>query len=114
MSVKDLIWIQAAQVLKLKRNYELEKSKHEAYGKYTETLALLLADIRTLLHDSNFYERANAYKGAKSTRKIQPFKNEDLPSVAIELKKKEEEKIAKMTPEEALIYRFNKGEKIKG
>lgn len=111
MSVKDLIWVNVCQSLRLKQKYEFEKVKRDVQIKDLEQLAFLLADIRAISRDTNFFARIAAVKGSK-VRKIDPFPDAALPSVAIEHERKEQEKEAKMTPEELEIYRFNKGEKI--
>lgn len=113
MSVRDLIWINVCQSLRLKRNYELEKVKREAHLKDLEQLALLLADIRALSRDTNSFVRFTAAKGTKA-RKVDLFPNDALPSVAIEKQREEQEKTKNMTPEELALYKFNKGEKIQG
>ena len=111
MSVKDLIWVNVCQSLRMKHQYELEKVKREVQLKDLEQLAFLLADIRAISRDTNFFSRIAAIKGSK-IRKIDPFPDAALPSVAIEEQRKEQEKTKNMTPEELALYRFNKGEKI--
>ena len=112
MSVKDLIWVNVCQSLRLKQKYEFEKVKREAHLKDLEQLVFLLADIRAISRDTNFFARIAAVKGSK-VRKIDPFPDAALPSIAIEQQREEQEKESKMTPEELELYRFNKGEKIK-
>lgn len=112
MSVKDLIWVNVCQSLRLKRTYEFEKVKREAHLKDLEQLAFLLADIRAVSRDTNWFVRIAAVKGTK-VKKIDPFPDEALPSIAVERQREEQEKTANMTPEELELYRFNKGEKIR-
>ena len=112
MSVKDLIWVNVCQKLRLKRNYELEKVKREAHLKDMEQLVFLLADIRALDRDTNSVSRMIMMKGS-GKKNVKLFPDDALPSVAIQKQREEQEKEATMTPEELELYRFNKGEKIK-
>ena len=113
MSVKDLIWVNVCQSLRLKRKYEFEKVKHEVRLKDLEQLMLMLADLRAISYDTNGYVRIAAMSGTKA-RKVDMFRRDALPSIAIAKQREEEEKTKNMTPEELALYRFNKGEKIKG
>ena len=112
MTVKDLVWVNVCQGLRMKQKVELEKAKREAQINDLEAVSLLLADIRALARDTNFYCRVGAYHGSKAVRGLKPFPDSALPSVAIPKQREEEEKLKKMTPEEREIYLFNKGVKI--
>lgn len=113
MSVQDLIWVEVAQSLKKKELFEFEKSKIEANIKNLETFYLTIADIRVILRDSNYYERISALKDT-GMKKIEPLEDKYLPSLATEAKRIEDEKLANMTPEEIVLYKFTKGERVTG
>lgn len=116
MSVKDLIWVNVCQGLKLKRDFDIEKAKRDARIRDLEVLCFLLADIRAIARDSNYFVRVAALKGS-GIRKLKPLPDDALPSVAAEkakVQREEDEKLKRMTPEERIIYRFNKGEKVRG
>lgn len=106
MSVKDLIWVNVAQGLKNKAQYEKELQIYKNKLELTETIHLTLCDLRDLLLDTNFYTRANALKETKS--RIDPFSIKNLTSTKVERKRREEEKMAKMTPEERAEYEIQK------
>lgn len=114
MSIKDLIWVNVCQSLKLKSKYEFEKAKREAELKDLELVLFILADIRAITRDTNYFVRVNAVKGTVEFKKIKPMPDEAMPSVMIEKQREEEKIMANMTEEEKVIYRFNKGEKIVG
>lgn len=99
MSVRDLIWVNVAQALRIKRQGERELDLFSANRKTMETIYLAICDCRAIAIDSNSYLRIHALKGTKA-KKLNPFDVKTLPSVAIEEERKEEERRKKMTPEE--------------
>lgn len=99
MSVKDLIWVNVAQGLKFKREFEIKSKDIEHQFKIAEALHLALCDIREVSRDTNLFVRMLA--AAKTGQKrIEGFDPKDLPSVRVETERKEKEELAKMTPEQ--------------
>lgn len=99
MSVRDLIWVNVAQAKKLKRKGEMERDLWDARFKMMNTTYIALCDCRDLLIDTNYYTRVTAYKDTK-VKKVEAFNVKNLPSSYIEEQREEEERRAKMTPEE--------------
>lgn len=64
-----------------------------------EFISLLLCDCRQLLLDIDAYARLCAVKGTKATS-VKPFDTNILPSVTVPQEIAEQERRAKMTPEE--------------
>ena len=105
MSVKDLIWINIGQALKIRRSGERELERFKADLKMLDTIYLAICDCRELAANTNYFCRVAALKGTK-VRKIDPFDTIQLPSVAVEEERKEAERRAKMTPEELAEEEF--------
>lgn len=99
MSVRDLIWVNIAQAIKLKRKQEQDIEQYKAQFKIQEMLHFILCDCRELLLDTNLYVRLNAYKDTKAKR-VTPFDVKMLPSVCVEQEKKEQARRETMTPDE--------------
>ncbi len=99
MSVKDLIWVNVGQSLKSKRNMDLEVSRYQAEAKNFEAAYLVLLDLRSIEHNTNFYTRINAYKDTKQ-KKIESLSVKTFPSMIFEKERKIRERRAQMTPEE--------------
>jgi hypothetical protein len=118
MSRKDLIWVQVAQKIKKEQEYEKEKSYMELENRKFQHISVMLADIQTILLDSNGYTRAIAFKDSKK-RKIDPFDVTLLPSHVAQKEREQkeyEERRAKMTDEERQeedIKNFLAGKKYK-
>lgn len=113
MSVKDLIWVNVAQGLKRKEEREVREQEVKFKFEQLETAHLTVCDLRDLLLDTNLYVKAHALKGAKGA--VKPFNIKNLTSSRVAKKRKEDEKRAKMTPEEQAEYdvqRFLAGEII--
>lgn len=108
MSVKDLIWVHVCQYLKAKQNLELEKARN----KNLEQFYLAIADIRTILNNSNWFMRIAALKDT-GIKKIEPLDRSTLPSVAVAKERELEERCAGMTPEERELYIFNHGGRVR-
>jgi hypothetical protein len=114
MSIKDLIWVTAAQALQTKNKEERKIELFNYQQKALETLNLTIADCRSLLVDASMYLRLCAYKDTK-VKKIDGFDIKTLPSMIVEEKQKEEERRKNMTPEEIQkeeIDKFMRGETI--
>lgn len=99
MSVRDLIWVNIAQAMKVKRNGRQECDLWTARFKMADTIYLAVCDLRDLMIDTNLYVRCAALKGTKNP-KIAGFDVKKLPSNYVEEERKEAERRAKMTPEE--------------
>lgn len=113
MSVKDLIWVNVAQGLKRKTEIENKEKEIKFNFDQMENVQLTICDLRDLLLDSNLYIKAHALKGATGT--VKPFNVKYLTSSRVAKKRREEEKMSKMTPEERAEYdiqRFLAGEII--
>ena len=101
MSVKDLIWVNVAQGLKNKAKCENELQIQKNNVEIAEAIILTLCDLRDLAIDTNAFTRANI-------KCYEPFKVKDLTSSKVDKKRREEEKMAKMTPEERSKYELKK------
>ena len=99
MSVRDLIWVNVAQALRIERSGKRDNDMWTAGFKVAETIYLAICDCRDLAIDTNFYVRVAALKGTKS-KKLSPFDTKKLPSNYVEAERMEAERRAKMTPEE--------------
>lgn len=101
MSVRDLIWINVAQGLRVKNKAESEAEEFKAKWQMMDVMYTAICDCRQILLDSNMYIRAAALKGSSS--RIELFDINSLPSMSKERAKREAEEAerrAKMTPEE--------------
>lgn len=101
MSVRDLIWINVAQGLRVKNKAECEAEEFKAKWQMMDVMYTAICDCRQILLDSNMYVRAAALKG--SAKRIELFDINSLPSMSKERAKREAEEAerrAKMTPEE--------------
>ncbi len=101
MSVRDLIWINVAQGLRVKNKAESEAEEFKAKWQMMDVMYTAICDCRQILLDSNMYVRAEALKG--SAKRIELFDINSLPSMSKDRAKREAEEAerrAKMSPEE--------------
>lgn len=106
MSIKDLIWVNVAQGLKIKRESEEKIKTFEIEHEMQQQTLLTMCDLRDLLLETHLYTKANALKGSKGS--VSGFNIANLTSSKFEKEQKEQEKIAKMTPEELEEYEMQK------
>lgn len=99
MSIKDLIWVNAAQAAKLEREFKLKADEAENRFKTAETLYLALCDIREVSRDTNLQMRM-LVACKLGQKRVKAFDPKELPSIRIPEEKEEAERMAKMTPEE--------------
>lgn len=91
LSVKDAIWLDYAIAFKQKREHEAEYSKFKFQNEQFEILYGLLLDVKEIDKNTNSFVQIAALKGSKS--KINPIKDEQLPShILNEARKKNENK----------------------
>ena len=94
-----MIWVNIAQGIKFKREFEIKNQTLENQFKVAEALHLALCDIREVSRDTNLFVRMLV--AAKTGQKrVEMFDPKELPSVRIETERKEAEELAKMTPEQ--------------
>lgn len=112
MSVKDLIWVNVAQGMKLEKETQKEfdicKFNHEE----NEALHLALCDLRDIALEIHLFTKCQAY-GARG--KVKGFDVKKLTSQRMFRRKEDEKKMKNMTPEERAEYdvqRFLNGEII--
>lgn len=91
LSVKDAIWIDFAIAFKQKKEYDNEYSKIKFQSDQFEALYGLLLDVKEIGKHTNSYVQLAAIKGSK-TGKINPIKDEHLPSHIINESRKKNEK----------------------
>lgn len=106
MSVKDLIWVNVAQGIKRKEKNENEMQLYKNNVELAETFYFSLCDLRDLLLDTNFYTRAAVRENFKS--RLTSFDIKTLTSSRVEKKRKEDEKMEKMTPEQRAKYELQR------
>ena len=94
MSIKDLIWIRVAQALRHKNESEIRNQEY-----------LVLADIRAIAYDTNFFVRANILK--MSGNKANMIDIYDLPSGIQAIKNMTDEEFQQWK-----IQRFLKGKNV--
>lgn len=115
MSVKDLIWVQVAQSLKVKYDHEQELARSKAYSQTAEAIYMAIIDAQEIARDTNWYAKIGALKESpKAMRKIAPLNRKDLPSSILEAQRKEEARRAAMTEEERReddVKRFMEGKR---
>lgn len=100
------------QNLLRKQEIELEEAKVKHLNEIFKHVALLIADNRAILLNTNMYTRFIAIKDTKKTS-INPFNIETLPSKQEEQKKADEEATKGMSETEKALYLFNKGRAVK-
>lgn len=100
MSVKDLIWVNVAQALKLKQQYEKEEQLFKFHHEETESIFLTLCDLRDLALETHYYTKLHSLKDAKT----KPFSPKELTSSKVMRKRKEDEKISRMSEKEQEEY----------
>lgn len=105
MSVRDLIWVNTAQAIRVRRSGKQEVDLLSTKMKTMEMLYLAICDCRELSMDSNFYMRFSALKGSK-VKRVKPFDEKNLPSNYVEEERKEAERRSKMTPEQLADEEF--------
>jgi hypothetical protein len=107
-----MIWVHVGQNLLRKQNLELEEAKVKHVNEIFKHVALLLADNRAVLLNTNLYARFLAIKDTKKTS-VKSFDTNTLPSQKEEQKRQDEEETKGMTDAEKALYLFNKGRAVK-
>lgn len=107
MSIRDLIWVNAAQAIRQKAENEARHQLEESRFKMLGNLYMAICDCRAIALDTNTCARAQVMKDLKV------LDVENLPSNEAERR----ERLAKMTPEELHEQRikdFMSGKIIQG
>lgn len=100
LSVRDLIWVRVAQLVRRREALEGDAAKTKADFAVSRDIYLLLADLRSILIGSNFFGGISAFKeNPKLLKELKPIDIDSLPS-GIAAAKAEEERRSKLSPEE--------------
>lgn len=99
MTLQDLIWVNVCQGIFKEKEAERDMQLFRHNVQMTEFLSLVLCDCRHILMSTDTYVRICALKGTKHG-KLEQLDPKHLPSVTVPAEQKEQERRAKLTPEE--------------